>query len=476
MSNFYHDSSFSPAAEAVLDDPALGTVPAKTVTHEAPLAVNKPTQNYAIFFYALVIYIYLFCTRLPELFPSIRLALAMSVIMFAGLLATGRGGVFFKTKLGKILTAFTVWVAICVPTSVWIGGSLEVLKGTVQVVLFVACILAFAGTVKEVKDCMYSLGAAMGTVALLSLTMFRNASAEATTGLAAFGVEAPPTPGEAEGRLGLFHSATLQDPNFMSLYLLIGLPFLWLGAKKGNVFTRAVFLLFMPAVLVAIGHSASRMALLLFVIGLVMFLKGATNKERTFVLASTIVMVCVTVPFLPETVTNRFMTLFRPQSDTHESQEAADSAQVRLKLLQRSIQLTAKHPLFGVGPGQFAVAENLLAKEEGKERGIWYYTHNAYTQTSSEAGILALVLYIMAIVASYRGLGDIRKRGATPEIREMAKAMQLSMWMVILGGMFLTTGFGGVPFVVFGLAVAFKMAVAAEAKKARAAVGSAEGI
>ncbi len=465
MSNFYHDSSFSPAAEAVLDEPVVGTAPAKTVTHEAPGAVHKAASNYALFHYALLVYIYLFCTRLPELFPAIRLALVMSVIMLAGLLATGRGGIIFQTKLGRLLTAFAVWTALCVPTSVWIGGSFDVLKGVVQSVLFVACVLAFARTVPEVRNCMYSLGAAMGTVAVLSLTMFGSAAADATTGLAAFGVEAPPTPGEAEQRLGLFHSATLQDPNFMSLYLLVGLPFLWLGAKKGGPVTRVLFVLFMPAVLVAIGHSASRMALVLFIIGLVMFLKSANNKERVFVLASVIVMTAVTVPFLPASVTNRFMTLFRPQSDTFESKEAADSAATRLKLLQRSIEITAMHPLFGVGPGQFAVAENNLAKAEGKERGIWYYTHNAYTQTSSEAGIPALILYIMAIVASYRGLKDIRKRGPTEEIREMAKAMQLSLWMVILGGLFLTTGFGGVPFVVMGMAVSFKLSVADQMKK-----------
>ncbi len=465
MSNFYHDGTYSPAAEAVLDEPAVGTAPAKTITHEAPLATHQRTQSYALFHYALLVYIYLFCTRLPELLPQIRAALAMTVVMLAGLFATGRGGELFKTKLGRILTAFTIWTAICVPTSIWVGGSFDVLKGVVQSVLFVAFIFAFARTLKEVKNCMYVLGAAMGTVAVLSLTMFRSAASDVTTGLEAFGVQAPPTPGEAEQRLGLFHSATLADPNFMSLYLLVGLPFLWLGAKSGNVFIRVLFLLLMPAVLVAIGHSASRMALVLFVIGLVMFLKGATNKERAFVLTSTIVLACVLVPFLPDTVTNRFMTLFHPKANTFESKEAADSAEVRLRLLLRSLELTARHPLFGVGPGQFPVAENNLAKEEGKERGAWYYTHNAYTQTSSEAGILALVLYIMAIVTSYRGLADIRRRGATEEIREMAKAMQLSMWMVILGGIFLTTGFGGVPFVILGLAVSFKMAVADQMKK-----------
>jgi O-antigen ligase len=251
----------------------------------------------------------------------------------------------------------------------------------------------------------------------------------------------------------------------MSLYLLIGLPFLWLGAKNGGWFTRLLFFVLIPASLVAIGHSASRMALVMFVIGLFLFLRTSSGKERALVLTGTIAVTFLTVPFLPSSVTNRFMTLFHPKADTFESKEAADSAQVRVELLLRSLQLTALHPLFGVGPGQFSVADDLLAKQEGHTRGIWYYTHNAYTQTSSEAGIPALVLYLMAIVTSFRGLGDIRKRGPTLEIREMAKALQLSMWMVILGGLFLTTGFGGVPFVIMAFAVAFKMAVAKETRK-----------
>ena len=56
----------------------------------------------------------------------------------------------------------------------------------------------------------------------------------------------------------------------------------------------------------------------------------------------------------------------------------------------------------------------------------------------------------------------------------MAKAIQLSMWMVILGGLFLTTGFGGVPFVVMGMAVSFKLSVADQMRKLAPATATAE--
>jgi O-antigen ligase len=475
MSNFYHDGTFSPASETVLDEPiATGTPDAAAATKETrTVTVRAPQASYGLFHYALLIYIYLFCTRVPELIPEIRLALAMTVIMLAGLMATGRGGDVFRIKLGKILTAFALWTAICIPFSVWTGGSFDVLKATVQAVLFVAFIFAFARTLPEVKHAMYSLGAAMGTVAVLSLTMFRDSMVDPNTGIASV-ANATVAPGADEQRLGLFHSATLQDPNFMSLYLLIGMPFLWLGARRGNTFTKLLFLALLPAVLVAIGHSASRMALILFAAGLLLFLLWSTTKERVFVLTSVVVAFAMIVPVLPQTTINRFTTLFHGKQDTFESEEAAASANVRMELLVRSIVMTATHPIFGVGPGQFAVAEDKQAKAEGKERGLWYYTHNAYTETSSEAGIPALVLYIMAIVTSYRGLGKIRKRGPTPDIREMAKAMQISLWMVILGGWFLTIGFGGVPFVIMGMAVAFKMAVAPQMESKRPALASAD--
>ena len=147
---------YSPAAEAVLvEEPTTGLASTREITQEAP-TVNAPTASYALFHYALLVYIYLFCTRLPELIPQIRAALAMSVIMLAGLMATGKGGDLFRTKLGRILTAFTVWTAICVPFSVWVGGSTETLKGTVQAVLFVACIIAFARTLGSKTACLPS--------------------------------------------------------------------------------------------------------------------------------------------------------------------------------------------------------------------------------------------------------------------------------------------------------------------------------
>lgn len=469
MSNFYYEPGLTDTTEAVLDEPLSTETAAagETKTYEAPAARGKQ-QSYTLFYYVLIVYLFMYCTRIPELLPEIRAALAMTVIMLAGAMATGKAGDLFQTRLGKILAAFSAWTAICVPLSVWPGGSFEVLKGTVQSALLVGFVIAFATRVKEVKHAMYSIGLAMGTVALLSFSLFSEMSARTGSALES----AAPTPG-GEERLGLFHSATLADPNTLALYLLIGIPFLWLGVKSGNWMLRILCLALLPGTLVAIVHSASRMAVTLFFVGLLMFLWRASTKERAFVVVGVVVMAAMIIPVLPQATVTRLTTLFKPQTDTFEAKEAAESAQVRWKLLERSLVLTALHPLFGVGPGQFTVAEDLLAKSEGKGMGIWYYTHNAYTQTSSEAGLPALILYIMGLVTANRGLAKLRKAAPTEEVREMAIAARMSLWMVILGGLFLTTGFGGPPFLIMGICVAFKMAVVRQYPSARAVLPAA---
>ncbi len=451
MSKFL-DMTFSPAADAALDEPtATATETSVTKKIRPPeLTMRAPKKSYALFHFALLVYLFLFCSRLPELMPKFRVALAMTIIMLAGAVATGKGTAILRTRWGKIIAAFTVWTALCVPTSVWVAGSLDQLKAVVQSALLASFVIAFARTVPEVKHAMYSIGAAAGLVAVLSLLTFQ--ASELHQGQ----------------RLGLINSPTLESPDFLSFYLLVGLPFLYLGATRGKAWMRVLYLALIPICLLAIGHAGSRMALVLFVAGMVIFMGSASNKERALVAMGTVVVAAAIVPLLPTSVMDRFATFFN-SNPSAETTEAAASTHARLELLWRSLVVTAKNPLLGVGPGQFTVAEDQLARAEGRPRGLWYYTHNAYTQHSSEAGIPAAVLYIMALFVAYRGLSPIRKRGPTKEIRDMARAVQLSLWMIILAGFFLTIGFGGMPFVIMAMCISFKMAVAAEMRKLKAA-------
>jgi O-antigen ligase len=85
-----------------------------------------------------------------------------------------------------------------------------------------------------------------------------------------------------------------------------------------------------------------------------------------------------------------------------ETDSSAEMSRLtRTELLKHSLYETAIHPLFGVGPDQFAAQ---MAAEE-REKGAWepwLGTHDSYTQVSSECGVPALIFYVAVIGLCWR--------------------------------------------------------------------------
>jgi hypothetical protein len=57
---------------------------------------------------------------------------------------------------------------------------------------------------------------------------------------------------------------------------------------------------------------------------------------------------------------------------------AHSSTQRRKELLRHSLVLTMRHPLFGVCPGMFEVADDANSKDLGAKKGSWLGTHKLY--------------------------------------------------------------------------------------------------
>jgi O-antigen ligase len=97
-----------------------------------------------------------------------------------------------------------------------------------------------------------------------------------------------------------------------------------------------------------------------------------------------------------------------------------------------SLETTAKHPLFGIGPGQF---ENFS--------GSWHLTHNTYTEFSSEAGLPALCLFLFLVWTTFKNL---RVRAADVRLRVLTDGLYGAMVGYIVGAFFLSTGYLFVPY------------------------------
>jgi O-antigen ligase len=109
------------------------------------------------------------------------------------------------------------------------------------------------------------------------------------------------------------------------------------------------------------------------------------------------------------------------------------SAEVRRQILIMSLKLTATHPLFGVGPGQF---ENITQ--------TWFLTHNTYTQLSSEVGIPGLILFVLILRQVFRNLRDVHKTErfrTDPQVQIFTSALRASFAGYLVGAFFASYGY-----------------------------------
>jgi O-antigen ligase len=88
---------------------------------------------------------------------------------------------------------------------------------------------------------------------------------------------------------------------------------------------------------------------------------------------------------------------------------AVGSGLQRRLLFKKSVAISFHNPIFGVGPGQFEVYSADEAKASGL-RANWLVTHNAYTQVSSEMGLVGFVFYMGVLLTTALSLRRIRKR------------------------------------------------------------------
>jgi O-antigen ligase len=139
------------------------------------------------------------------------------------------------------------------------------------------------------------------------------------------------------------------------------------------------------------------------VLGLIVFFSARLVHKLKLLIVG-VVLAIVVIVATPQTALQRYRTIFSDKG----KQEAVQSREARLELLKASLRITAKHPIFGVGLGNFVVAYNDERSDAGLV-GHWEATHNAYTQMSADTGIPSLVLYLGAIFSAFVAIRKIRK-------------------------------------------------------------------
>jgi len=304
------------------------------------------------------------------------------------------GGVqrMFDSRTTKYWLAFLVLLIVAVPFSSWRGGSASLVSTYIRTeFLVLPLVVGLSWTFQELWKIVVTLAVAGGISSILG-TIYASELA--------FGG------GRTEVSFG-----TMSDPNDFAAHLIFILPFMALFVlSKRNFGLRIGMAVLMVLALYRILASGSRGALIAIIVTTIFAFFRSKMSQKIILLVGGGVLVTLMLTMLPGQVSDRLMSLFADSEEERTlSSNAATSRESRTYLLMRSLTLTMEHPIFGVGPGEFANYESNDMMRRNGVKGAWHDTHNSYTQISSEVGIVAAIVYLSAIFSTYFLLRRIYK-------------------------------------------------------------------
>jgi O-antigen ligase len=380
----------------------LGLILTSSIPQQARPASLQPA------FYLAAVYIFITYTRLAEFLPMVgghglRLGLIMVVLAVLGILLNGSLYRIFSSKIVVALTAFTLWLFLSTPFSVWRGGSTGQVLGwcgsAVSLILLAGCIEG----AEQCRKAGYTM--AVSVLAIEVLSFFLGSSSA----------------GKESGRLA-FLTGTFSNANDFAALLLIGLPFclLVVRTRRGASVLKVACILGLLLIPLSAFRTGSRGGLVALVIMFVVYFFSVRSTQRIPLAIAALFLTVAAVLFSNSGALDRYKTIFQSGDTVYYANEAERSAALstrsRKELFLSSVRLTVLHPLLGVGPGMFPVADAKDA-EEKNQPAAWHQTHNTYTEISSESGLPALLFYIAALYYCFKTTRVARQAAAAhPEL------------------------------------------------------------
>jgi O-antigen ligase len=355
-------------------------------------------------------------SRLPELRPirigPLSLMVAVQLACFAAAFLSGRLGSVFSTAAGRGFALFTFWMLAGAPASSWRSGTLETFskEWLPSMFLFVSII-----ALVHSKDDLYRVLRilAFGTICVILIATLTGTAQE-------------------ESRIRVATMGSLGNSNGMAGYILAGLPALILMVQlRKKKLDALLSLLAIPLAIRLILGTGSRAALLSLLVIFAVLFWNLRPSGKLALAGGMALFGLLAVAAAPRTTLVRLATLLPSRAAQMASSQkesavvgsAQESRMARTMVLQRGLEMTARHPLFGVGAGAFTAEESRVSALEGRA-AMWRGAHNSYIQVLSETGIPGFLFYCFALVGSMLGLRSARKAVSRhPACREISTVM-----------------------------------------------------
>jgi O-antigen ligase len=276
----------------------------------------------------------------------------------------------------RLTVAYVVWAAITVPGALYRSLAISFVQGLLSVVFIVGAFLVCPPTFRTLDR--LQLGVVVGVLVTAATSLVHNRLTR-------------------DGRLT--QGGTL-DPNDLAavcgiaLVLALGL----LIRLRGHWVQRALLIVTVGVLGLTVARTGSRggfFALGVSTIVLVVALRGAW---RWLALAFAVVASLGLWRVAGENFQTRVGALFSGETDYNYTEYGG-----RKQIWARARGYVVRHPVFGVGVGNFSVAEGNTCRVRAPNGGCpWMAPHSSYWQAAAEMGVPGVAIFVGLLVAAGR--------------------------------------------------------------------------
>jgi O-antigen ligase len=383
-------------------------------------------------------YILIAVGRIHQLFPALQ---ALRPAILTGLVAIGlylvaahrnQRAALLWVPPTKWLVALLVWMMLAVPGAIWPGNSFAVVfDNFVKTVLMYVVVAGSARGVRDVERLAGAYLAAATIYAAIVLTRFDVGSGEAW-------------------RLGRLYYYDANDfATFIVTALPSGLYFAHAGRRRSLRLAAMAALLILTVVLVQTGSRGGFLAFVAVATFVLLRYKAIAVRWRVSAFAFIAVVLIATA----SDQYWRQMSTIVSDADYNQTEESG-----RLQIWRRGMGYMLGRPIFGVGPGNFQMAEGTLSPFATRQQfgvGVrWNAAHSSFVQIAAETGVPGFVFFVMMIVSAFAALGSRRRSRAPAEAApELTQALTAALIGFAVGGFFLSLAYSEMLYTLVALVV-----------------------
>ena len=380
------------------------------------------------------IHTFVVVARIPELLPSLRLALITGGLTAAlALSIPGRPSVRFL-RLQEVRAAIGLFLIsiLSIPFSAWPGGSFQhVFRLYAPIVLMFLLVIHAVRSRRDIKWLVGALLAAAMGLQLWALTL------------------------GAEERVSVTGT---YDSNDLALVVVCTIP---IGAFL-LVYTRSIQRYLAGAVVlsgvVVVVLTTSRAGFVSLLLVGVVILGKLPGSKRTIGILLVIITVAIFAVFATGGYWNRMATIVGGAApEVVGDYDAEGLWGARVDLWETGLRLMIHNPILGVGAGAFEIAEGQLHGGVGR----WSAPHNSFTQVGAELGFGGLILFVILIGRAVKNCRAVtrlvHKDPALQDYLAFSQGLEVSLYGFVIAGTSLSHGYSYLAYLLVALAAATRL-------------------